>query len=140
MKEDLETYKELFKLFDKNGDGLISLAEYVTVLKMFNKDMKTDDNFLKHFTTNQMTFDDFLYELENNTCEKIEEHEIIKAFEIFDIDGDGLISINDYKITMAKLGDNLTTEVIAETFIEMGVCPTDKITYDIFKKIVLSIF
>jgi calmodulin len=140
MKGDLDTYKEIFKLFDKNGDGLISLDEYITVLKIFNKDMKTDDKFLKHFTTNQMTFDDFLYELQNNTCEKIEECEIIKAFEIFDIDGDGLISINDYKTTMVKLGDTLTNAAIEETFIEMGVHPTDKITYDIFKKIVISIF
>ena len=37
-----------------------------------------------------MSFGDFLHRIQNETIEKIEEHEIIKAFEIFDIDGDGL--------------------------------------------------
>jgi len=133
MTDDLETYKEIFKLFDKNNDGFISYGEYIAILKIYNKDMCIDNNF---FT--QMSFGDFLHRIQNETIEKIEEHEIIKAFEIFDIDGDGLISSHDYKTIMAKLGDNLTTEVIEETFLELGLDPHEKITYDIFKKIVLS--
>ena len=140
MTDDLETYKELFKLFDKNNDGFISYGEYIAILKIYNKDMSIDNTFFDFSTHIQMSFDDFLHRIQNETIEKIEEHEIIKAFEIFDIDGDGLISTHDYKIIMTKLGDNLTAEIIEETFSELGLDPREKITYDIFKKIVLSFF
>ncbi|GGU00251.1 MULTISPECIES: EF-hand domain-containing protein [Streptomyces] len=40
-----------------------------------------------------------------------------KAFERFDVDGDGLITAAEYKSVMAQLGDFHVTETVAEALI-----------------------
>ena len=64
------------------------------------------------------------------------EEEIQAAFEVFDVDDDGWISIQDYYVIMSRLDSNLTMEITEETFQELGLGLEDKIDYELFKRII----
>ncbi|MBT2442628.1 EF-hand domain-containing protein [Streptomyces sp. ISL-36] len=56
-----------------------------------------------------------------------------KAFERFDVDGDGLITAAEYKSVMAQLGDFHVTETVAEALINQRDANGDgKLSWDEF--------
>ncbi|MFG2870148.1 EF-hand domain-containing protein [Streptomyces sp. NPDC048338] len=56
-----------------------------------------------------------------------------KAFERFDVDGDGLITATEYKSVMAQLGDFHVTETVAEALINQRDSNGDgKLSWDEF--------
>ncbi|MCM2411565.1 MULTISPECIES: EF-hand domain-containing protein [unclassified Streptomyces] len=56
-----------------------------------------------------------------------------KAFERFDLDGDGLISAAEYKSVMAQLGDPYVSEPIAQAVINSHDANADGLlTFDEF--------
>ncbi|MFJ3580848.1 EF-hand domain-containing protein [Streptomyces sp. NPDC090127] len=56
-----------------------------------------------------------------------------KAFERFDMDGDGLITAAEYKSVMAQLGDFNVTETVAEALINQRDADNDgKLSWDEF--------
>ncbi|MFI8293964.1 EF-hand domain-containing protein [Streptomyces sp. ms191] len=56
-----------------------------------------------------------------------------KAFERFDVDGDGLITATEYKSVMAQLGDFHVTETVAEALINQRDTNGDgKLSWDEF--------
>ncbi|MFF8277454.1 EF-hand domain-containing protein [Streptomyces lateritius] len=57
-----------------------------------------------------------------------------KAFERFDVDGDGLITAAEYKSVMAQLGDFHVTETVAEALINQRDGNGDgKLSWDEFR-------
>ena len=66
-------------------------------------------------------FDEFLRMMSNSysgrsedpqRMERVEEEEMRHAFRIFDIDGNGFIDARELKLTMCKLGENLTDKEV----------------------------
>jgi len=56
-----------------------------------------------------------------------------KAFERYDLDGDGLITATEYKSVMAQLGDFNVTEPVAEAVIRTKDANGDgRLTFDEF--------
>ncbi|MET9435884.1 EF-hand domain-containing protein [Streptomyces sp. NPDC006551] len=56
-----------------------------------------------------------------------------RAFERFDVDGDGLITAAEYKSVMAQLGDFHVTETVAEALINQRDGNADgKLSWDEF--------
>ncbi|MFE7134435.1 EF-hand domain-containing protein [Streptomyces sp. NPDC057638] len=56
-----------------------------------------------------------------------------KAFERYDVDGDGLITASEYKSVMAQLGDFNVTETVAEAIIKAKDANGDgKLTFEEF--------
>ena len=41
-KDQIEEYKQLFKLFDKNRDGHVTIKEFKAVLKQYNIEISED--------------------------------------------------------------------------------------------------
>ena len=135
----LDSYKQMFDLFDKNNDGHISFYEYKMVLATYNANISPDivnDSFFNYVKGEEMDFKTFIKVIHKHLGNEYSEEEIKMAFKVLDVDKDGGISKQDYKIIMKQLGDELSIKVIEETFNEMGLGPGEKIDYELFKTLI----
>ena len=121
-RKDRREFREAFQLFDKDDDGTITIAELQEVF--------TGLNF--HFTDSQLT--QMINTIDDNGDGKIDLEEFIlmmrgdiyndpsnsktyreelrDAFDVFDKDGNGSITVQELQSTMAALGENLTQDDI----------------------------
>lgn len=116
--------RRIFDLFDKNGDGVISVQELSQALGLLGLEADLADlesaveSFIKPGNVG-LRFDDFASlhqslnetyfaaELEESAAEAEvpqEESDLSEAFKVFDEDGDGYISAKELQVVLGKLG------------------------------------
>ena len=137
------TCKDLLHQIHKKNYKGISLTEFMALVSnILPTDIKAQLISIFHEYANDglLNYDAFIKCVIQRDIffMEITEFELIQAFEVFDIDNDGFISMDDYKITMSKLGEELTHDIIEETFREIGLCDIDKIDYILFKKLIIG--
>jgi calmodulin len=137
----LAEYKETFALFDKDGDGCITVKELGTVMKSLGlnptdeeladlvRDIDTDGN-------GQIEFKEFLSLMVNKIGgDAASEDEIKQAFQLFDNDGNGYISTSELRQVMATLGENPTDQEVAELMQEADENGDGQIDFQEFVKL-----
>ncbi|XP_045186893.1 neo-calmodulin-like [Mercenaria mercenaria] len=118
-EEQLEEFKETFSLFDKEGDGSISLKELGTVLRALGQHpTEADLNDLVgnlevegHMT---IEFPEFLSILAKIIKDTDPETELTEAFKVFDKESSGNISNADLRRIMTTYGEVLNDEEVEE--------------------------
>jgi len=106
--------KAAFLMFDKNGDHKISEKELYEVMKYLGvnaseADVKAMIQVVDKNRNGYVDYDEFIQMMTQTHLKPLsEEEELRKTFNIFDIDGNGFISHDEIKTTMAHLGENLT--------------------------------
>ena len=136
-KEVLSEYKEIFDSYDINKNGKIERKEMQIILKKLGKNgtqEEIDDiwramNKIKSDST--ISFDDFIEFINrfNLTKNSMSTDDIINAFEIFDRNHDGTISINEFKHILMDLGQKLSEEEVEEIFQDIDFNEDGKINY-----------
>ncbi|CAD6198187.1 unnamed protein product [Caenorhabditis auriculariae] len=116
--------RELFKEFDKNGDGKITRHELeVALLQLGEKASHAKiETMIEQADTDGngcIDIDEFLNVLRRQLCDPREERELREVFNVFDQNGDGLISLDDLVFVMLQLGERLT-ESEAKEMIRQG--------------------
>ncbi|KAK4796126.1 hypothetical protein SAY86_028452 [Trapa natans] len=114
--------RRIFDLFDKNGDGTITVLELSQVLSALGLDADLSDlesTITAHIRPGNsgLLFQDFasLHRWLDNTffgsCEELladsnaqDESDLSEAFRVFDEDGDGYISARELQAVLGKLG------------------------------------
>ncbi|KAI4331661.1 hypothetical protein MLD38_029824 [Melastoma candidum] len=118
--------RRIFDLFDKNGDGTITVDEIGQALAVLG--LEADSSELSATVrsyirpgSHGLSYDDFVVLHESldgffgseeemvGRCEETggcsrEETDLSEAFKVFDEDGDGYISANELQVVLAKLG------------------------------------
>ena len=117
-----EEFRDAFKLFDKDGDGVITVDEVYTVFKSlgFKKYTKQDVQKMVEAIdvdgNGTIDLDEFIILLRQKKSGKYEkmtyEDELKQAFAVFDGDGSGEIDADELSQIMNALGEKLTKQDI----------------------------
>ncbi|VDM59299.1 unnamed protein product [Angiostrongylus costaricensis] len=116
--------RELFKEFDKNGDGKITREELELVLIQLGEKPSSSqvDAIMRQTDTDGngcIEVDEFLQAFRKQLLNPREERELREVFGVFDKNGDGLISAEDLLMVMHSLGKKLN-EADAHDMIREG--------------------
>eukprot|EP01084_Bolivina_argentea_P120882 214292_1 len=117
-----EEFRDAFKLFDKDGDGVITVDEIYTVFqslkfKQFSKkDVKKMVAAVDIDGNGEIDLDEFIVLLRRKRTGKkatmTSEQELEMAFKVFDADGGGSIDADELAAIMQQLGENLSAQDI----------------------------
>ncbi|XP_041361540.1 neo-calmodulin-like isoform X2 [Gigantopelta aegis] len=113
-----DVWKEAFNLFDQNGDGQICLEELGKVIRAlgFNpteKQIKEVAKELDKDGSGTCTFEDFKQLMKEKPPSKEDfADEMLRAFKIFDKDGNNFIEPDELRHVMTQLGEPLTDEQV----------------------------
>ena len=131
----LEEYQEIFDSYDVNGNGVIDKKEMEAVLEKLGQPA-TLKQIQKVFdelgsTNQQITFDEFIefikkYHLSKN---KNSTDEIIGAFQVFDKNHNGVLSLSEFKHILMDLGQKFTEEEVNEIFDESDLNKDGNLDY-----------
>ena len=112
--EDKELHKirQAFSSFDKDGNGAITLEEINKAFDSLHKHYSENNikHVLAHVDLNQdgyITFHEFLSLYKRLLQKERQERKMKKAFQIFDSDNSGHISLNELKNVMEQVGGEL---------------------------------
>lgn len=135
--------KKAFSLFDYDKDGVISINDMKIVLKSLGH----------RFTEEQL--EDLIKKIDRNGDGKIQlnefldimgakqkyakalEEEVRVAFEFFDLDGNGFISVTELKQVALELGEELTEGEIDEMIREADVDGDGQVDFNEFLRMMM---
>ena len=99
-QETLNQYKEAFKLFDKNEDGVIDFAEFQEVTQSIGMDSSPES--IKIIidtigTDNKVSFQQFMNVMTGKMKNMDSKKDVLRAFEVFDEQKNGLVRSGQLK-------------------------------------------
>ena len=117
--EQKEEFKEAFSLFDKDGDGTITIDELDVVMRSLGRNTTREDlqkmiDEVDEDGSGEIEFDEFLSLMQKKLAESNGKDEMREAFSVFDRDKGGTISASELKHVMNNLGEQVTDEEVAE--------------------------
>ena len=136
-----DIYNELFDIFDTDGDGIITKQEALKVAKgmgyqvamydiesIISSSKGTEDK-------NKIEKNDLYNGLKDIFCVSDEQcDEVKEAFEYFDYNKDGRISMEEFKYILNKLGEEFNEKEIKEIFDTMDADEDGYLDYNEFIK------
>ena len=123
-KGQIAEFQEAFALFDRKGDGTIPVEELPTVLRALGLDRQKDryEAMMSKLTVDKngmLDFPQFLELMEPVLEETDMEDELLEAFQLFDKDKNGFISVATMRYLLSDLEQKLTEEEI-DAIIDMA--------------------
>lgn len=142
-EEQIAEYKEAFSMFDKDGNGNISIQELGVVLS--NLGQRCSQTELQEMMlevdsdgNGEIDFSEFITMMARQAIYNDSDQELRDAFKVFDIDGNGEISASEIKSIMKSLGQTLDDGEVDLIISEADVNGDGNINYDEFVKIMMS--
>ncbi|XP_071164684.1 squidulin-like [Mytilus edulis] len=139
-KEQINEYKDAFRAFDTNGDGKISCKELRTFLKSMGEN--PSDAEIKRIMrrvdkdgSGTIEFAEFVAMMTEQREQTLQTDEYRRAFNSFDLDGNGLITVKEFKKAMARLGEKISEKKIKKIMKEIDIDGDGCINYQEFVKI-----
>ncbi|KAH7963313.1 hypothetical protein HPB52_020536 [Rhipicephalus sanguineus] len=142
-EEAIVELRELFALFDRDGDGEISTEDLAIMTRAFGQNATEVElkNMIAHVDTDgsgTVDFPEFVAKVRADTLTTLTEEETRKLFKLFDRDRNGFITADELRHFMAALGEQLTDEQVDEMIREADMDGDVQISYDEFSALVTS--
>ena len=143
QKDKVEEYKKIFKLHSNGENGYINKNDLVTIFKSINIDASDEEikEIIKQLDLEEkkeINYDEFLSIINQREKDVDEQEEVLKAFKVFDKDGNGLININELKDIMLSIGNNWDENEINEMFADADYDNDGYINYEVFVRTMMS--
>uniref|UniRef100_K4AL48 EF-hand domain-containing protein n=4 Tax=Setaria TaxID=4554 RepID=K4AL48_SETIT len=130
-------FQEAFSLFDKNGDGCITMEELAAVTRSLGLDPSDQElnDMMSEVDTDGNGIIDF-QEFQSLIARKMKDgdgdEELKEAFEVLDKDQNGFISPNELRTVMTNLGERMTDEEVEQMIREADTDGDGQVNYDEF--------
>ena len=130
-------------MLDKGKDGKITLLELANVMRSLNMDPTEEE--LKEMRdevdldgNGEIDFEEFVTLMNRRSKETDTEEVIINAFKVFDIEGNGLLSITDMRHIMINMTENVNEDELDEILINADTDGDGYIKYEEFIRMLLT--
>lgn len=139
----IKEYREAFEMFDKDQNGKISLKELKNIMKSLNQE-PTEMELREMISevdldgNGEIDFDEFVILMNNRSMDSDTEEEIILAFRVFDIEGNGFIKSIELKYILSSMTDRLSDEDIDKMIEEADIEGLGFINYESFVRTMIS--
>ncbi len=113
--------KQAFDQFDPKSEGVIESKQLKYAMRALGFEPKKDDikKLIEQIDKNGLIYyEDFLSVMAKRFNEKDTNDEIMKAFQLFDVDKSGTISFDNLKTVAKQLGENLSDDELREMITE----------------------
>ena len=142
-EEQIDEFKDAFMLFDQDGDGTITAVELGIVMRSLGQhptDAELQD-MVKEVDEDgggSIDFTEFITMMGKKTKDIETEDDIRAAFKVFDVDGNGYITEEEYRHVMANLGERVTNDEIEAMLGEADVDGDGRVSYKEFLNMMAS--
>lgn len=133
--------RNIFNKFDKNGDGKISVSELEEMLSKLGSKPTSDEvkQMMEHIDQNGDGYIDLVEfaKFHRNVAAAAaagKEEEIRDAFDLYDLDKDGLISPTELHIVLNKLGEKCSLSDCQRMISKVDADGDGKVNFEEFKK------
>ncbi|XP_022333553.1 neo-calmodulin-like [Crassostrea virginica] len=138
-EDQIEEYREAFKLFDKDGNGSITVEELVAILKNLGQnptDAEISDivSEVDADGNGNIDFPEFLLMMSKREKDVETDDDLLEAFRVFDRDGDGHISTTELRMVMLNIGEKMSEEEVENMIKEADEDGDGQVNYDEFVK------
>jgi len=142
-EEQIEEFKEVFSLFDKDGDGTISTKELGTVMRSLGQSPTEKElrDMVSEFDADgngTIDFPEFLKMMARKMTDTDSEEEVKEAFRVFDKDGSGWISGAEVRHVMSTMGETLSDDEVDEMIREADIDNDKQVNYEEFVKMMMT--
>ena len=143
-EEQIETFKDIFSQFDKDGDGTLATKYVGTIMRSLGQsptELELHDIICKVDADRSgfMDFSEFVAMMANHMKEETDTQEdICEAFKQFDNKGNGTIPIEELKLILTSMGEALTEDEVDEFIKQADHNKDGKIHYEDFVNKMMS--
>ncbi|KAK3146127.1 hypothetical protein QOZ80_3AG0216670 [Eleusine coracana subsp. coracana] len=135
--EQIVAFQEAFSLFDKNGDGCITMEELAAVTRSLGLDPSDQEliDMMSEVDTDGngiIDFQEFLSLIARKMKDGDGDEELKEAFEVLDKDQNGFISPTELRTVMTSLGEKMTDEEVEQMIKEADTDGDGQVNYDEF--------
>lgn len=139
-EEELSEFQEAFNMFDKDGDGTITVLELGTVMRSLGRKTteKEVKDMIKEVDTDgngEIDFDEFLDLMARKMDGRSFEDELKEVFMTLDDDGSGFITDDEIRMIMDALGEKVTDQDIREMIKFADSDGDDQVTLEDFMRV-----
>ncbi len=133
-------FREVFKLLDKDGDGLVTVEEVEIVMRHLQHPVDGTNHIIHKMKSDNIDqlidFQTFLAILSHTMVDN--DDSIIDAFRTFDYDNSGFISVTLFRHIITFFGRGVTDDEVDEMIQIADNDNTGKIDYTHFVRMVLQ--
>ncbi|XP_021296616.1 probable calcium-binding protein CML23 [Herrania umbratica] len=144
----MEEMKEVFKKFDKNGDGKISRDELKTILSALGSPPSSDEvdrimSMMDKDGNGYVDLDEFIAFHGTNINSNGDDSqcgnkELKDAFDMYDLDKNGLISANELHAVLKRLGEKCSLSDCRRMISQVDKDGDGNVNFEEFKKMMTN--
>ena len=136
-EEQKAELKEAFSLFDRDGDGTITIKELQVVMRSIGQNPTEEEvmamiNEVDSDNDGEVDFREFMELMAKKMKEGEMDEELVEAFKTFDKNGNGCITMQELKDVMHQYGEKLSDEEVKLMFDETDSDKDGKISFEDF--------
>ena len=142
-EEQISEFREAFNLYDKDGDGTITVLELGSIMRSLGQtpsdaELQELIDEIDADKNGTIDFNEFVTMMSKKATHTNSESELIEAFKVFDKDGNGFITAQELRHVMTNLGEKITQEEADEMIGEADLDGDGRIDYEEFVKMMIE--